>query len=210
MRQLVLFFVALFFALDGWALGFTVDGINYTTTGESTVAVDNGNYSGAITIPSSVVYSNTTYTVNEIGNYAFNYYSDVTSITIPSSVSRIGLAAFRGCSGLITVDSNNTNYASKEGVLYDKNLTILIHCPAAVTGNYTIPSSVTRIEQAAFFLCDSLTSITIPSSVTSIGRSVFEGCTGLTSISIPSSVLSIGENAFRLCTGLTSITIPLS
>jgi hypothetical protein len=210
MRQLVLFFVALFFALDGWALGFTVDGIYYTTTGESTVAVDNGNYSGAITIPSSVVYSNTTYTVNEIGNYAFNYYSDVTSITIPSSVTRIGLAAFRGCSGLITVDSNNTNYASKEGVLYDKNLTILIHCPTAVTGNYTIPSSVTRIEQAAFFLCDSLTSITISSSVTSIGRSVFEGCTGLTSISIPSSVLSIGENAFRLCTGLTSITIPSS
>jgi len=132
----------------------------------------------------------------------------LTSIAIPSSVNSIGHKAFFGCSGFVTVDANNPNYSSKDGVLFNKNQTILIQCPISKTGSYTIPSLVTSIEDGAFSYCSGLTSITIPSSVTSIGDGTFGVCSGLTSVIIPSSVTSIGDYAFEDCKCLTSVTIP--
>jgi len=74
----------------------------------------------------------------------------------------------------------------------------------------TIPNSVTRIRERAFFCCTSLTSVTIPDSVDIIGREAFFYCTSLKNVTIPSSVISIGEDAFSNCTGLISVTIPNS
>ena len=74
----------------------------------------------------------------------------------------------------------------------------------------TIPNSVTSIGERAFAYCFSLTSITIPNSVTSIGGGVLIGCKAITSITIPNSVTSIGERTFDCCFSLTSITIPNS
>ena len=73
-----------------------------------------------------------------------------------------------------------------------------------------IPDSVTSIDQWAFDICRSLTSITIPHSVTSIGARAFNICRSLTSITIPNSVTSIGNDAFCCCSSLTSINIPSS
>ena len=56
-------------------------------------------------------------------------------------------------------------------------------------------------------MCHSLTSITIPASVTRIWDDAFYGCYSLKNITIPEGVTSIGEGAFRLCHGLTSITV---
>jgi hypothetical protein len=70
-----------------------------------------------------------------------------------------------------------------------------------------MPGSVINIENGAFQLCTSLTSVTIPGSVTSIGGSAFLDCTNLVSVTIPTSVTNIGEFAFEYC-GLTNITIP--
>ncbi|MEO1859954.1 MAG: leucine-rich repeat domain-containing protein [Verrucomicrobiales bacterium] len=103
------------------------------------------------------------------------------------------------------------NYTDMNGVLFNKEKTVLIAYPAGKTGtNYTIPDSVTSIGQSAFFQCTSLTSITIPDSVTSIGGNAFLGCSSLISITIGDNVTSIGDWAFNLCTGLTSITIGAS
>ena len=72
----------------------------------------------------------------------------------------------------------------------------------------TIPGSVTSIESSTFYGCNSLTSITIPDSVTSIGYAAFHSCGSLTSITIPDSITSIGRYAFQNCSSLKSITIP--
>jgi hypothetical protein len=130
--------------------------------------------------------------------------------TIPESVADIEYHAFITCEGLtsINVESNNPNYSSKAGVLFDKDKTTLIQYPAGKTGGYTIPDSVTAIDFNAFWGCKRLTSITIPDSVTAIGDHAFLGCSGLTSITIPDSVTAIAEYAFFLCSGLTSVTIP--
>ena len=71
-----------------------------------------------------------------------------------------------------------------------------------------IPGSVTSIENATFRECFSLTSVKIPNTVTSIGLWAFNDCYNLTSIEIPSSVTDIGDGAFEKCKGLTSVTIP--
>ncbi len=157
-----------------------------------------------ITIPASVT---------SIGSSAFYNCSGLTEITIPESVTSIGNSAFSGCSRLtsINVDTNNANYSSVDGVLFNKDQTTIVCYPVGKTDtSYIIPSSVTRIGTYAFRGCSGLTSITIPASVTSIESSAFYNCSGLTSITIPNSVTSIGDFVFYGCSGLTSITIPNS
>jgi uncharacterized repeat protein (TIGR02543 family) len=197
----------------------------------SVTHIDNFAFSGcsgltSVTIPSSVTF---------IGSYAFSGCSGLTSVTIPSSLTSISNCAFSDCSGLtsvtipnsvtsidgtafygcskltsFSVNESNTNYSSVDGVLFNKNQTTLAAYPAGKTGSYTIPNSVTSINNGAFQGCSGLTSVTIPSSVTSIERYAFSYCSGLTSVAIPSSVTSIGEWAFHECSGLTSVTIPSS
>ena len=152
-------------------------------------------------------------TFTSIGRYAFSQCTGLTSVTIPNSVTSIEDVSFDYCTSLtaININSENTAYSSTGGVLYNKNKTILIKYPAGKTGSsFTIPNSVTTIENRAFSRCTSLTSVTLPNSVISIGDYVFEYCTNLTNVTIPDSVISIGLYAFSRCTSLASITIPNS
>lgn len=154
----------------------------------------------SVTIPNSVT---------SIETYAFYLCSKLTSITIPASVTSIGDGVFWSCSGLteILVDPGNRNYASADGVLFDRSMDTLLQFPNGKQGVYSIPAGVTSIGQFAFSYCKGLTGITIPNSVTSIGDAAFMSC-GLTSVAIPNSVTSIGQNTFRHCSELTSVTLP--
>ena len=182
-----------------------------------------GEYSGAVVIPETVTYNGTTYSVTNIGDYAFRICSSLTSVTIPNSVTSIGYGAFAYCSSLtsVTIGESVTSIGD-DAFAYCTSLTS-VTIPESVTsiGNQafaycssltsvTIGESVTSIGSSAFYGCSSLTSVTIPNSVTSIGYATFSGCSSLTSVTIPNSVTSIGGWAFDGCSSLTSVTIPNS
>ena len=166
--------------------------------------------------------------IEKIPNYLFygsSNLNSLTSITIPDSVTTIGMYAFKGCTGLtsITIPDNVT--------------TIGDSAFRGCTGltSITIPDSVTTIGDSVFYDCTNLETITIPKNAKfDSSGCTFNNCTSLknvkfssgiekipdylfyrssnlnslTSITIPDSVTSIGGYAFNDCTGLTSITIP--
>lgn len=142
--------------------------------------------------------------VTKIDGSAFEGCASLASIDIPANVTNIVEYAFSNCQNLasINVDDKNPAYASVDGVLYNKEKTILVQVPGKFQGKFTIPSGVTNIASGAFGLCEGLTGVEIPNTVTSISEFAFEGCYGLTNLTIPSSVKNINHKAFASCENL--------
>ncbi len=160
----LLLFLMMFVSSSTFADYFEVDGIRYETTSSTTVSVMGSN-PGDVVIPSTVSYNSQTYNVTSIGLMAF-FYSDLTSITIPNSVTSIGDHAFGYCSGLTSITIPNSVTSIGRGAFQN--------CSGLTS--ITIPNGVTSIGNYAFSDCSGLTSITIPNSVTSIGNDAFYYC----------------------------------
>jgi len=153
--------------------------------------------------------------VTSIGNYAFNNNVNLTSIAIPNSVTNIGSSVLSGCSSITSVTvpfiGSALNASSAHiGYLFGASSYSgqNVYIPTSLQS--VIITSIYNVPANTFNGCTGLTSITIPASVTSIGNNAFQDCAGLTSIMIPASVTSIGNNAFQGCAGLTNVTIPAS
>ncbi len=74
----------------------------------------------------------------------------------------------------------------------------------------TMPNTVVKIGEMAFYNCTSMSSITLSTSLESIGHAAFMYCTKLGDIVLPESLKSIGRNAFRSCSALKIVVIPES
>lgn len=158
-----------------------------------------------ITIPNSVT---------NIEGLAFGSCSALTNINLGTAVMSLGAIwnALRDCSNVtsITVDLNNPLYSSGDGVLFNKDQTVLLACPTGKFGPYTIPATVTTIGGNAFYGCNNLTSITIPQGVLEIRDLAFSNCANLTTVAIPDTVTRILSFAFWNCTSLTNVNLPNS
>ena len=198
--------------------------------GEITITGCDESFSGALTIPATI----NGYPVTAIADRAFEDCDGITSLTlseglkcigdfaflfcsfenvaIPSSVENIGFRAF-GISELTSISVNTANvfFSSIDGVLYNKDQTVLLFCPFGYSGAYTsIPTTVTTISDYAFSNCDSITSVRIPASVKSIGEGAFQDCSELVSISLPEGIPEIRDKTFLGCFKLRNLIIPAS
>lgn len=172
-----------------------------------------------------------------IGDRAFACCQSLRKIYIPSGVTELALSAFANCRNLIRfiVSENNTAFSSNQsGVLYSKDGSTLLLCPAGYRGccvvpdgvvrigietdtannafsdciwltGLTLPDTLTTISDYAFYNCKELDSLTIPNGVSSIGNYAFYQCEDLLYLRIPGSVESIGSSAFGYCTLLKSV-----
>ncbi|MDE6371922.1 MAG: leucine-rich repeat domain-containing protein, partial [Clostridia bacterium] len=186
-----------YYTAYGFTFQFNSDNQDYTITG---LEIDNDNTQ--LVIPSS--YSGKP--VTAIDNDAFKDCHNVTSVTIPSSITSIGQSAFAGCKGLIdiTVEEQNATYKSDGNCLIEKeNNRLVFGCKSSV-----IPSYVTCIGSAAFEGCKGLTSVEIPSSVEYIGYDAFRNCSDLTTVKIQPGLTYIYDGAFQNCINLKEINLP--
>ena len=183
-RALLICFIFISIPLPSKAYDFRVNGLCYNILSSSTVRVTyykadttgNKNYvSGNKRIPAEVTYNGKVYSVTSIGGSAFRNCTQLTSITIPSSINYIVaeiFCPFRDCSGLKTLNYN------------------AVSC--------TGPSS----SSDRWFIDSPLTSLTIGDGVKSIPAYLAYNQTGITSLTIPGSVTSIGDSAFSGCCGV--------
>ena len=100
--------LAMMLALPATAQKATIDGVTYEfnepETGEATVVPSsNGNYSGEVFIPATVTYNGQEYSVTTIGNNAFKLCRNLTSVSMPYTIERLGDKAFFQCTGIITI-----------------------------------------------------------------------------------------------------------
>lgn len=218
-------------AYDFYASGIVCD-INWNGTSVTVTYVDDnyGSYSGDVTIPSSVIYDNKTYSVTSIGNYAFYRCSSLTSVTIPNSATSIGYRAFADCSSLIQVNNLSETPQSIDSDTFSNRANATLYVPKGSKAAYEATNywnGFREIKEIISFVDANVKVICVANwdtngdgeldedeaaAVTSIGN-VFRNNTSITSfdeLQYFTNLASIEDYAFENCSSLTSISIPES
>lgn len=159
-----------------------------------------GGLDGNYTVPDSVT---------SLGSRAFNACPLVNEVNIGAGVVDIPPFALSYSQNMtaIVVDAANPVFSSVDGVLFDKDVTVLIQYPCGKAGDYVIPSTVVTLGDWSMDYAQKLTEVTVPEGVTHIGEGVFSECPLLTAVNIPASVTFVGEWAFDDCPALLEINV---
>ena len=182
------------------AYDFKMNGVYYSINGnEATVTVVAGykSYTGDVTIPETVSFKGTNYTVTAIGIEAFWQCSGLMSVDIPNTVTSIGECAFYECTNLSSITIPNS-------------VTLIGRAAFTGTGWYdNQPDGLVYAGQVAYKYkgTTTATSITLQDGTLGIASYAFSGCNRLTSMTIPESVKFVGSGVFCGCTNLTNITV---
>ena len=160
------------------------------TIPDSVTAIDSDAFDNCTGLTALTLPKNYT---SRLYNYIFSYCTNLEEVTIPAGVTEIQNCAFYGCTSLtsIQVDVDNSTYSSIDGVLFNKEGTVLETFPGGISGHYIIPENVT-VAYRAFYTPNQLTKLTLSSNVRfernwgfvdSWGY-VLDGCRNLTEIAV--------------------------
>ena len=176
--------------------------ISYTTKADGPIKLYHADRLGSEVISHTAAYGfgviECAEPITQIGDEAFKYASDITSITLPSNVSTIGQAAFLQCSSLKSI-TGYENVRSLEPYAFES-------CSALES--FIIPEGITEISDGLFKGCNSLSEVIIPDTVTSVGEAAFDYCSSLVSLELPDGITRLGSKAFAHCSALEGVDLP--
>ncbi len=215
-------------SISGSSLTYTMNGGTITISGTGGM-------------PAFEHTSSTKYNIDQVNTPWWSLRNKITRVVIGEGVTDVGIAAFYKCVNLTSVSLPSTLTEIKEEAFKSTALSA-VSVPESVTaiGDYafggtgitefvfpkgmtvlqglgncakltsvTLPLTVTEIDDYCFYGCKALKEFTIPETVTKIGISAF-GSTGLTSIVVPEGVVSLGSSVFSSCGSLSSAVLPES
>lgn len=201
----------------------TVNNIKYyIDNGEATIAVQDETLSGDIIIPESITHEGRSYTVVRATNGAFQN-TDITSISLPNSITSLGNNCFQYCDNLISVKlpDNITSLGDYVFMSCSKLSSIKLpdtltslgefcfgHCDDLIT--LILPNSITTLGLGCFTDCKNIKAITLPTNITSLPTHCFSDCKKLSEITLHEGIMSLGLSCFEGCSSLTSIKLPKS
>lgn len=149
--------------------------------------------------------------LGNIGKYAFAYCENLScTVRLPASLTEIGYAPFTDTPiTAFEVAEGNPAYSAQDGVLFDKEMKILVAYPRGKADEtYTVPDGVNRIAAEAFYTNPYLCEVAFPASLEEIGNSAFYSCSALEKITFAgNSLVSVGSDAFYR-TGLLAAELP--
>lgn len=138
---------------------------------------------------------------------------EITVLNIPAgteiSVRGGDFNEYNGCAFFknlkeINVAADHPSLSSENGILFNKDKSVLYSCPRAIAGVIVIPETVTEISAKAFYGCAEVAEVVIPASITEIAERTFADCKSLKKIVLPDGVVKIGSEAFLRCSKITS------
>jgi hypothetical protein len=181
-----------------WALPMSATAeFSYSINGSGVTITAYDGSGGAVAIPPLI----TNLPVTGIANNAFNsLYGNgelITSLSMPNTVTNIGIDGFEDCTRLTSVTFSTH--------LVTLGLSAFEGCSSLTA--ITIPNSVTSIVQDAFASCSNLSAVTLGTNVGTVGPNAFEYCSSLTDITLPDSLTNLGFGAFYFCTNLAAINV---
>ncbi len=223
-RQFLLLALLALVSISVQAYDFTVDGIYYNIIDNNGKIVEvtkgDAKYSGSVSIPATVSYSDQTYSVGKVGDCAFQSCTDLESVILGSNVEYVNYKSFDGCTNLSSINLNDQIKSFGTCAFLDcTSLTsVIIGSSVDEMGGdvfngcinlntVDIHEGASVIGQSAFYGCKKLSTITIPNSVLTIGASAFNNCISLTEAKIGNGVKTIPDNVFQGCTNLESVSL---
>ena len=151
--------------------------------------------------------------VRTIGSSAFSGCTSLYSVSIPRKVKELGSGTFAGCTSLSTVPvaDDNKNFICQDGVIYTGDgKEVVQYLAGRASTTYSMPQSIDKIREYAFWGAVDLTGVSISGRVTEIPEYAFSNCPGLSTVVIPASVSKIQAYAFSDCINLRTAVIPTS
>ena len=144
------------------------------------------------------------FSVQSVGREAFMFTNSEQPVVIPASLTEIGHIAFACISTpAFEVNEKNPAYSDKNGLLFNKDKTVVLACPRTMTGKIKLPGSVLEVAEGAF-ANSQIETVDLPGKLTTIGPNAFF-TSAITSITIPKGVSRIPATAFQKCDKLTSV-----
>ncbi len=145
-----------------------------------------------------------------IGESAFVMCNALENITISGNCKTIeGSEPFMSCILLqsINITDGDGEYSSENGVLYNKDKSVLLAYPASKSDKkFNIPDSVKEVGMSAFFNNFYLEEVELP-NVEKIGAYAFEGSKSLKKAVLSKNLKTVDVYAFADCSSLTGIRV---